>query len=327
MSRVVAGVLLCAVAAGAGAQALHEPAWQAAWEAHRYAGIARQANARLDAHADDLEAWAGLVRAAQKLPDADREAALQRVEGCVQALPTAAVCHYGVGRLLALQVTADGIVRTALNSGRVKDELTRALELDPSLLDARIALVQFHLGASRLAGGSNARARELVVATEATRPEQARLLAAMVEAAAGRLAEASRLLDAVRPGDDAPLAEATRLQRLQLAQAWLADGQVAKARAVFERVVAEHPVDAEARYGLGRALAELKQWDAAIDQYDTASSQPGHDAFPLDYRLGLAWEAKGDPAKARAAYLRSLAAPRRDPQDVADAKARLADLR
>jgi Flp pilus assembly protein TadD len=95
---------------------------------------------------------------------------------------------------------------------------------------------------------------------------------------------------------------------------------------VFERVAKDKPDLVEAHYGLARALSEQKQWDAAIAELQLAATLPGHDALPIDHRLGVAWQGKGDVAQAKAAYARFLALPGQNPRNIDEAKKRLAEL-
>lgn len=302
--------------------------WQAALDAHKDAEVERLAGERLAASPADVDAWSALVRVARATTDGDVKAAVRRrLDACVlpSGQPRVALCHYGLGALVWQDAGAVGL---ALRGGRIRDELGRALELDPMLFDARLTLVQYYLEAGRLGGGSVPKARELAAAADALQPEHAKFLKALVEEHEGRQDDAAALLAAVVPGDDRELADGVRARWASLAEYWISHKEPAKARAVYERFSKERPADPAPRLDVVRAAMLQKDWDAAIAQLDAMDRFPGRQALALDYRLGVAWQAKGDPGRARAAFMRYLASSaQRDPVQVEDAKSRLSDLR
>jgi len=144
------------------AQDVRDPALAAALEAKQEAEVDRLATARLEADPADTDAWSALVRVARGTSDATTKAALRkRIEACVAAHPRVAACQFGVG-VLAFQDS--GTMGLAMRGGRIRESLGKAIELDPTLFPARAALVQFHLDAGRLAGGSIDKAREIAAA-------------------------------------------------------------------------------------------------------------------------------------------------------------------
>ena len=48
--------------------------------------------------------------------------------------------------------------------------------------------------------------------------------------------------------------------------------------------------------------------------------------MPIDYRLGMAWQARGDRDKARAAFSRFIGVGKGNPKNLDDAKKRLTEL-
>jgi tetratricopeptide (TPR) repeat protein len=139
-------------------------------------------------------------------------------------------------------------------------------------------------------------------------------------------ADAERVLLTVQVGTDAGLADELRGQWISLGFGYLEAKQPAKARAVFERVTKDKADQPEAHYGLGRALSDQQQWDAAIAELKVAATLPGHETLPVDYRLGVAYQSKGDAAQAKAAFARYLATTNQNSHNVDDARKRLADL-
>lgn len=325
--RALLGVALAACAPLLAAQAVKDASWSAALKAKRYAEVQRSATQRIAAQPGDLDAHAALIRAALATSDAGaRRPALRQAQSCVERLPDAAVCHYGVGALLGAQALEEGMVKAALNAGRIRDAFIRAVELDPMLYAAQSGLVQFYLVAPGLIGGSVSKAAEVAHAASARLPEHAKLLQAQVAVQRKDLAEAERLLATVAVGADDELGDGLAGALAQVGIAHIGEQQPAKARPVFERVIQERPQYAIGHYGLARVLSETGAWDAAIALLERCAALEGAERLPLDYRLGIALQSKGDRDRARSAFARYVAAGRGNPKFLDDAKKRLVDL-
>jgi tetratricopeptide (TPR) repeat protein len=312
------------------AEALRDPQWQALADAHRFLDLEQVGAARLGVRPEDGDAWRafilGVVRQRGPGAEAHREAALARLEACVAKTPQMAACHYGIGAVRGVQAISEGFVKAAFGVSRIRDAFVKALEIDPAFFDARSGLVQYYLYVPGIAGGSVAKARDTAQAAAARQPEHAKLLNAVILQYEDKLPEAERVLAAVQPGTDRELVDELRDRWLGLGFDWLQHKEPAKARAIFERVAKDKPDEAQAHYGLARALADDQQWDASIAALERAAALPGHDELPIDYRLGLAWQAKGDPVRARAAFIRYVGSSEPNPHNLEDARKRLADL-
>jgi tetratricopeptide (TPR) repeat protein len=73
-------------------------------------------------------------------------------------------------------------------------------------------------------------------------------------------------------------------------------------------------------------LTDAGQFDQAIASLERAAALPGGSELPIDYRLALAYQAKGDRAKARALLTRFVAAGKGHPKNIDDAKKRLSQI-
>jgi tetratricopeptide (TPR) repeat protein len=326
----LAALAACMLLASGARAAVRDPQLQALADAHKTAEVEQAAAARIAARPDDGAAWLAYTEAVLESTGADAEArrtaALARLNACVQKTPQVAACHYGIGAVTGVQIMAQGMMKAAFGIGSVRDEFTKALELDPSFAPARAGLVQFYLMVPGLAGGSVSKARDIAQAEGRRAPEYGKVLDAMVLAYQDRPADAERVLATVQPGADLELAEELRGQWVAIGFGWLQQKKPANARAVFERLAKERPEQPDAHYGLGRALADLQQWDAAVAELKAAAALPGHESLPVDYRLGVALQGKGDAAQARAAFTRYLASANPNPKNVDDARKRLSDL-
>ena len=331
--RCVAATLSLMLLLGAGAanaDALRDPQFQALADAHKLAELEQAATARIAAHPDDGVAWLAYTEAAFAQTGAEanakRAAALAKLQARAQKTPQVAACHYGVGALTGMQIMSQGAMKAAFGIGSIRDSFVKALEIDPAFTPARGALVQYYLMVPGLMGGSVSKARDIAKAESQRAPEYGKVLDATILAYQDKPADAERLLAGVQTGGDLELVEELRGQWVGLGFGYLQSKKPANARAIFERLARERPEQPDAHYGLGRALTDQQQLDAAIAELKLAASLPGHEALPVDYRLGIALQGKGDTAQAKAAFARYLASDNPNSTNADDAKKRLGEL-
>jgi tetratricopeptide (TPR) repeat protein len=324
------GVLALAIGLAGGAsmaQPIKDPQWAAWMEARRFADVERAAAARIAGKPDDMDAYTALIHSVLALNDAARrEAALKQLEACADKLPQAAMCHYGVGSVLGVHAMSQGMMKAAMKAGQIRDAFQKALAIDPQFYAARNGLVQFYLLAPGVVGGSVAKAHEVAQGAAPRQPEHAKVLLAFVALNQKKPSDAERELASVKPGTDKELAGDVDALWVGIGFEYLNDKQTAKARALFERFVKERPDAAIVHYGMGRVLTDASAYDAAIAELELASRLEGGKDLPVDYRLGIALQAKGERDKARAALSRFVGTGKGNPKNLDDAKKRLAEL-
>jgi tetratricopeptide (TPR) repeat protein len=326
MRRTFAAACCCLVTA-VQAQTLADPQWEALLDAQRFAELEKLAQARLQGHPDDPQATLAVALSAMESGEPARvSAALQLADKCLQRQPNATVCHLAQGHLLGVQALSGGMMKAMSLAGRIRDAYARAVELDPLNFDAREGLLQFYLLAPGIAGGSVAKAKELAAAAQARQPQHARLLQARVALQQEQWVVAERELAAVQPGEDGALRRSLREGWTALGLNQMREKQPAKAKAVFERLQHDFPAHAIGPYGLARVLAESGADDEAIALLERARALQGAEQLPIDYRLALAWLHKGDKARAKPLLERFVAQGRGHPNNLDDAKKRLAEL-
>jgi len=315
------------IAGSVQAQVLKDPQWQAWLDAGKTTELERAAQSRLNVQPDDAQAAVALALAALDGGEAKRlEAATPRLQACIDRQPPQAICHYALGSVLGVQAMSASMFKVMGLAGSSKENLLRAVELDPLLFEARQALTQFYLMAPGVAGGSTAKAKELAAAADKRQPEQAKLLRALIASNDKQLAEMERELQSIKPGDNKGLLNDLRDAWAQLGANLLADKQPAKAKAVFDQLARDYPAQAIGAYGLGRVATEQGQADEAIKQLERARALAGADNLPIDHRLGLALLAKGDKSQAKLALERFVGNKKANPRNLEDAKKRLAEL-
>jgi tetratricopeptide (TPR) repeat protein len=292
----------------------------------RDAALAKRAQERLTANAADMQALLALAMARINEPDAaKREATVEQLAACAANQPTAAECHYGHAALLGSHALQVGVLKAASSAGKIREGFVRAVELAPQWYPPRSGLVQFYLQAPGFMGGSVGKARE--TARAAARPEQARVLEAMVAFHDKDFDAAQKLLEPHRHGTDLDIDDDAHGTSIGLGLTFIRDGKAERARPVFERMARERPADAMGAFGLGYVAAELGQHAEATKHYEQCAKLKGADQLPVDYRLGLSLIAAGQRDAARTALQRFVQA--KGPwstKNVDDAKKKLQEL-
>lgn len=325
------GLVCLAVYNTTQAQTVQDPKLAALIEAGQFAELQKQASARIATKPDDIDAHTALAIAASNSRDTDqREAALQSLEACAQRLPAAAPCHWGVGSVAGALAMSGGMMKAMTMAPKVKAAFVRALEADPLYTPARSGLVQYYLMAPGVAGGSVSKAQEAASAEQARQPDFSRLLQAQVQMHEKQWSKAEASLAAVSPA----AAAKDKSLREELQQTWLSLGfnyinnkEPAKAKTIMERLASERADSAYAWYGLGRALTDLGKLDEALAMLQKSAALKDADKLPVDYRLGVAYQAKGDKTNARAALEKALKATAGSSNNRKDAQKRLDELK
>lgn len=232
---------------------------------------------------------------------AKREATIKKAEACVAALPKSGKCHNALGRLFGAMALSSGALNMMKYASRIKEEFLAAVEFDPASFDARRDLNQYYLQAPGIAGGSVRKAIANAEDFGKLNAAQGKLLRAEVHIYEKEFDKAEALMSGIKPAaGDEFTTNALQQAWISLGFAMINDKQVPKAQSLFERQLAIDMNNAAMHFGLGRALLENKMIDAAIVSMERAlkidPKLSGH------YRLGLAYEAKGDKSKALAAF-------------------------
>jgi len=96
---------------------------------------------------------------------------------------------------------------------------------------------------------------------------------------------------------------------MTLGLAYQARGDLSEAEKHLRRAIDMKPDYADARNNLGIVLAQRKEWDKAIREFEAAAANVMYTTPERAYfNLGEAYRAKGDPANAEGAYRRALRA-------------------
>ena len=307
MKKIAFGIFLLAGIATVHAQTVKDPNIAALLEAEKFIDAFKQAEIKLKANPDDIDGLTALAMSAanQKIPEASRESALKTLEACAEKL-NAAVCHWGVGGIAGSLALEGGMLKAMRVAPKIKSSFEKSLQVDPLFSAARTGLIQYYLMAPGIAGGSASKAMEVASAEQTRQPEYAKVFRAMVHNHNEAWAKADEQLAGIALGNDTVLRDNAQAQWLTLAFGWLKDKQALKAKSVFERLQKDRPSSAYPVYGLGRVQTDLGQADDAIALLTRSATLKDADQLPIDYRMGIALQLKGDKVGAKTALTKSL---------------------
>ncbi|MCX8005926.1 MAG: hypothetical protein N2688_13395, partial [Burkholderiaceae bacterium] len=238
-----------------------------------------------------------------------------------------------LGLLLADQAQRKGMLAGLRLAAPIREALAQAVAADPLFFAARETLMMFYVIAPSVAGGGRDKAVRLAAEIETRAPAQAQALRIRLALADKRWDEAERMLAQAQAGKDGDLRESLLQSWQLLAYHYLRDEgavDLPRSAALFERIARDYPERAEGPYGLGRVRSEQGRQEEAVALFDKSRTLKGQRQLPIDYRIGQAWQAQGDRARAKGAYERFIATqadnPRMRRTMIDDAKKRLAEL-
>jgi tetratricopeptide (TPR) repeat protein len=108
--------------------------------------------------AGDAPALALMGRIALAKNDTDK--AVDYLEKAVAKNDRSASFHYWLGNAYGQQAMVAGMLKGAMLAGKTRDQLERAVQLDPNLLEARFGLIDFYVVAPSMLGGSEDKAMQ-----------------------------------------------------------------------------------------------------------------------------------------------------------------------
>lgn len=236
--------------------------------------------------------------------------AVERFERAIALNDRVGEYQLRLGLALGQQAFSANPVRQALIARRVKQAFERAVELDPSLVEAREGLLFFYAFAPGVMGGSPEKAREQqreLLRRDPMRGQMATATLAWRDKDTTATERALRAAMAVAPDSAAPA--------VTLAQRQAAWGRTAAAFATLDAFLARHPQDIAARAQYGRLAGSTGQQLAKAERYlRELTALPAWEVTQLrpsqatvHYRLGVVLAKAGRRAEARAAHQAALA--------------------
>lgn len=182
--RPVASLLLVCVL---GTQVIASDDVRALIEAGHWKQARAALEPRVKSNPSDAEAAAYLGYVRQAYGDLD--GALKLAEAAVKLNPKNAECHWILAQVLGEQAQKANMLRQFGLARRFKSEAETAIALDPKHIDAREALISFHVRAPGLVGGDKKKAEQMAEEI------------AQIDPAAGYLARVRVLRETKTDGD------------------------------------------------------------------------------------------------------------------------------
>jgi tetratricopeptide (TPR) repeat protein len=315
--------ILCTLFVLPAAAQSNEQDFKALIKERKFAELEKLATERTAKDNKDDVAWWYLSRFGAG-DQVKRDALIPKLEKCIAELPESARCHHALGAVFGSSAMSAGMVNGIKYAGKIKDMFVKAVELDPNHFDMRRDLGMFYLQAPGIVGGSVRKARANADDFAKLNPAQAQLLRADIHIYEKEFDQADKVLASIKPaaGDDA-LSNAISGAFTNLGFSYINDKKPALAVALFERRIVADMNNAVAHFGLGRAHLENGAIDLAIAALEKALVlDPRTNAH---YRLGIAYQTKGDKSKAIAAFQQFITYGSGKALD--DAKARLDTLK
>jgi tetratricopeptide (TPR) repeat protein len=262
-----------------------------------YAELERVLNARLSQDPGNVPAiYAKVTLVIATGGDNRVQEAVRLSEKCISAHPDSSQCHEA--RALALGNMArrlGGMVAIAY-AGGIRDELEKAIELDPRNLSARFPLIQFYLEAPGFLGGSGSTAKALATNTSKIDANCAKLLFAYIDIDQKNYAQAEAAALAAESAGNDVLTEARQDILVKLAALRLKQKKLSESYRLYSEIRTRFPASDAGLYGVARSLQEQGKHAQAIDLFQRALLVS--DRAPTRYRLGVSLQATNDKAQA-----------------------------
>jgi tetratricopeptide (TPR) repeat protein len=311
------------------AQFFKDPTLEVLSKAKNYAELERVAAARIATNPLDTQAILAsavvALRGGNKPEDLQRrKTSIANAELCISKQPDSAICHYALGSVLGVQAMNEGMIKMAGSVGKIKESLSQAVVLDGTWFPARSALISFYMMAPGVVGGSKTKAQEVA---RSAPPDQAKALEAFVLISDEKNEAALQMLNAIKPSNDSHVNEEVASWTFGAAIGLVNNGKAELARSTFERLARERPTEPNGLWGLARVNAEAGQHTQAIQMFNNLASLKGTEQYPIDYRLGISYQALGQKEQAKAAFTKFVAAAKGSKKSLDDASARLEALK
>ena len=299
--RFVAGATL--VLAG-GLWAQNGAAGIASFEAHRYADARRELEAAVRDQPNNVRAHQFLGRIA--LHETRFGDAVRHLEKAVEIEPSVAEHRLWLGRAYGQLAVRSSLTKKFGVAKQTRAALERAVELDPSALDARSALIQFYLLAPGLVGGSTSKARAHAAELEKRSAFRGALARAWIAEDRDKYDDAAREYRAAIAREPDSL-----IAYWGLAQLWQRGARFDSAFILMDDLIKRRPSAMPAYYYYGRAASlsgqHLPEAVHALDRYIAYEPHEGEPPrSSAHFRLGLVYERMGDRDRAKREFETSL---------------------
>ena len=276
----------------------------ASFNAQRYADARRELDSTVRAHPNDARAHHYLGRIA--MHETRFQEAITHLQKAAELEPSVAEHQILLGRAYGQLAVRSGLTKKFGLAKRARAALERAVELDPTSIEARSGLIQFHLLAPGLVGGSSSKARAHAAEIAKQNPFRGALARAWIAEDRKSYDEAAReYRDAIARAPD------SLISYWGLAQLWQRGERFDSSFALMDDLIKRQPDAMPAYYYYGRAASlsgqHLPEAVAALERYIAYEPEEGEPPrSSAHYRLGLVYERMGERDKAKREFETSL---------------------
>lgn len=237
----------------------------------------------------------------------DWDAAVDQMEEVVEMEPNKADYQFILGASYGLKAQNSGVFKQAILAPKIKKAFKRAVELDPSHVDARISLAQYYLMAPGFMGGDDAEGFHQLEEAIKLNERKGRITMASMLERKGKLPEAETQWKALLARDSRDWQANKGFGYFLLRRNRAVDGCSA-----MQRYVEIRPDTADSYDSYGELLIAAGKNDEALVQLKKALSLDP--AFASAHFLtGQAYEKQGKKSQAREAYQKALQYEKRAP--------------
>ena len=245
----------------------------------------------------------GLIARAQ----GDDDRAIELLERAASLRPNSAAYHLRLGEALGSKVQKASVFAKPFLIGRVREELEKAVALDPNQLDARIFLIDLYVLAPAMMGGSEEKAMQQ--AAEARKRESY-----MGHRAYARLYTDQRQTELVRREWQDFVHEQPKSALAHSLYGWFLGNTDQKVKEGFDEIdlaIKLDPSYMPAWYRLGNLSAtsgsQFARGEEALKKYLTYRPADGEPSLAnTHYYLGMIYEKQGKAAEAKQSYASAL---------------------
>ncbi|MBC8044077.1 MAG: tetratricopeptide repeat protein, partial [Rhizobacter sp.] len=301
-------------------------------EARKFSEAEKALKANITANPQDDSAYFYLGQIPVLAGKSDRyDEAIGNFEKCVALKPTASDYHLWLGNAYGVKARKAGVMAAMGYVGKIKGAYEKAIELNPRNYEARYNLIQFHLQAPGIVGGSIRKAKEIATEQIKLSVAEGSVLWAAIHIHEKEFDAAKSQLFGVAKFSSSEMKNHYRGLLFGTAAGYLNGQRYSDAKPVVERYITFFPKDANGYGFLGRCLYELKEDDAAIAACEKSISLDKTSG--AHYRLGLLYQRKGDNPKAIESLDTFLKLPRseaeknNDKERLTDAQKKLDELK
>lgn len=262
------------------------------------------AEAFAKANPKNAEAWTLLARA--RLQANKGALAVSAAEQAVKLAPNSAQANLWLGNSYGVQIGNVGMMSKMSMAPKLRDAFESAVRLDPSLTEARSALIEYYLQAPSMVGGGadKAKAQAAAIAKyDRAAGFRAQTRIAMHEQNWNQAIKFGEAGLALKPNDAAMRQQVIVLY--QEAKRW------PEAYTAVKKWIASEPESNKALYQMGRLAAESGQYlaegEAALRSYLKMPRQAQDPQVKnAQYRLGQVLAHAGKKAEAKSAFQTAL---------------------